>query len=92
MPCFDWASDFLSGSPVAFVAATLIEHEQTWLPQLAECLTIPVPTPYRIGQTGQGYPWRWSVLPWLAGVAADQQEPHAEQAKLFASFLRSVNL
>lgn len=45
------------------VAATLIENEQTWLPLLAEQLTIPVPTPYRIGKPAQSYPWRWSVLP-----------------------------
>jgi aminoglycoside phosphotransferase (APT) family kinase protein len=74
------------------VAAMLIEHEQTWLPQLAPRLTIPVPIPYRIGKPGQGYPWRWSVLPWMTGVAADKQEPCTEQAKLFALFLRSLHL
>ena len=29
------------------VAAKLIEHEQDWLPRLAEQLPIPVPNPYR---------------------------------------------
>jgi aminoglycoside phosphotransferase (APT) family kinase protein len=72
-------------------AATLIEHEQTWLPLLAERLPISVPIPYRLGNPAQGYPWRWSVLPWLAGVAADQEEPHAHQAKPFASFLRALH-
>jgi aminoglycoside phosphotransferase (APT) family kinase protein len=72
-------------------AATLIENEQTWLPLLAAQLPLPVPTPYRLGKPAQGYPWRWSVLPWLAGVAADQEEPHANQAKPFASFLRSLH-
>ncbi|BDA67315.1 aminoglycoside phosphotransferase [Calothrix sp. PCC 7716] len=73
------------------VAATLIENEQTWLPQLADHLPIPVPKPYRIGQPTENYPWRWSILPWLVGVAADQQEPHSEQAKYFASFLRMLH-
>lgn len=73
-------------------AATLIENEQTWLPLLAPQLTIPVPTPYRIGKPAQSYPWGWSVLPWLAGIAADQEEPHANQVKLFASFLRSLHV
>lgn len=72
-------------------AATLIENEQTWLPFLADQLPIPVPTPYRLGKPAQGYPWRWSVLPWLAGIAADQEEPHANQAKPFASFLRALH-
>jgi aminoglycoside phosphotransferase (APT) family kinase protein len=39
-------------------AATLIEHEQTWLPLLAAQLPIPFPTPYRLGNPAQGYPWR----------------------------------
>ncbi len=74
------------------VAAKLIEHEQTWLPLRADRLPIPIPTPYRIGKPTQNYPWRWSVLPWLAGVTADQEEPHANQAKLFIRILRSLHL
>ncbi len=73
------------------LAAQLIEHEQTWLPQLADRLPIPVPTPFRLGEPTQGYPWRWSVVPWLTGVAADQEEPHPNQAKRFALFLRSLH-
>ncbi len=74
------------------VAATLIENEQTWLPLLANRLFIPVPTPYRLGKPALGYPWRWSILPWLAGMPADQDEPHANQAKRFALFLRSLHV
>lgn len=73
------------------IAATLIEHEQTWLPQLPT-LPIPIPIPYRFGHPGQGYPWKWSVLPWLAGVTADQQEPSQDQAQQFAAFLRSLHV
>ena len=73
-------------------AAKLIENEQTWLPLLAERLTIPVPTLKRCGLPALNYPWRWSILPWLAGVAADVEEPHVNQATLFASFLRSLHV
>ncbi len=73
-------------------AATLIENEQTWLSLLADRLPIPVPTPYRLGKPTRSYPWRWSVLPWLAGIAADQEEPNVNQAKRFASFLRSLHV
>lgn len=73
------------------VAAVLIKHEQTWLPQLPK-LPLPVPTPYRLGHPGQGYPWRWSVLPWLTGVTADQQEPDRHQAQRFGAFLRSLHV
>jgi aminoglycoside phosphotransferase (APT) family kinase protein len=58
---------------------------------LAERLPIAIPTPYRLGKPGQGYPWQWSILPWLAGVTADQQPPHPNQVKRFVSFLRSLH-
>jgi aminoglycoside phosphotransferase (APT) family kinase protein len=78
----------------------LIEHEQTWLPQLAEGLQriagdhlpIPVPIPVRLGEPSPDYPWRWSILPWLTGETADQQELEANQAKRFAVFLRSLHI
>jgi aminoglycoside phosphotransferase (APT) family kinase protein len=74
------------------IAATLIENEQTWLPQIANRLTISVPTPYRIGKPTARYPWRWSVLPWLNGVPADLEKPNSNQARLLALFLRSLHL
>lgn len=74
------------------LAATLIEHEQTWLPLIADRLPIAVPTPERIGLPADGYPWRWSVLPWLPGITADLAAPHPDLAQLFASFLRSLHV
>jgi len=73
------------------LAKQLIENEQAWLPLLADRLSFSVPTPVRIGKPALGYPWRWSVLPWLAGVSADLHEPHPNQAKPFAAFLRSLH-
>lgn len=78
--------------PCRKAAATLIKNEQTWLPLLAERLTIPVPTPLRLGKPTKNYPWRWSVLPWLAGITADREKPHINQAKRFATFLRSLHI
>lgn len=74
------------------IAAALLENEQTWLPLLSDRLSLPVPTPCRLGKPAGGYPWRWSVLPWLPGVAADLESPHLNQAKCFASFLRSLHV
>ncbi len=73
-------------------AAILIENEQTWLPQLSAQLPIPVPTPYRIGKPGKGYPWHWTVVPWLAGTTADQAELHADQAQHFVAFLQALHM
>jgi aminoglycoside phosphotransferase (APT) family kinase protein len=74
------------------LAAQLIEHEQIWLPKLADRLPIPVPTPYRLGIPADDYPWRWSIVPWIAGFAADQEALHANQAKRFGAFLRSLHV
>src|SRR6266496_1270083 len=78
--------------PRRAAAATLVAHEQTWLPRLADRLTLPVPAPYRIGTPARGYPWRWSVVPWLKGMAADRNEPSALQAQPFADFLGSLHI
>ncbi|MCT7953458.1 aminoglycoside phosphotransferase family protein [Ancylothrix sp. C2] len=72
------------------LAATFIEHEQIWLPQLPT-LPIPIPLPCRLGLPGQGYPWKWSVVPWLSGVTADRQELNHEQAQRFAAFLKALH-
>jgi aminoglycoside phosphotransferase (APT) family kinase protein len=78
--------------PRRAAAAALITHEQAWLPRLADRLTLPVPAPCRMGTPALGYPWRWSVLPWLPGTAADLCAPQASQARPFASFLRSLHV
>lgn len=53
--------------PRRAAAAALLEHEQAHLPRIAARLTLPVPTPCRVGTSGGGYPWGWSVVPWLPG-------------------------
>lgn len=78
--------------PRRAVAAPLIVHEQRWLPRLAEQLTLPVPAPTHVGIPARGYPWHWSVVPWLKGMAADQHEPDAAQARPLAAFLRSLHV
>jgi len=74
------------------LAASLIENEQHWLPVLAERLPIAIPVPVRVGSPGRGYPWKWSVLPWLKGSTADQVEPRPDQAIRLAQFLRSLHV
>ena len=54
------------------LAADLVVNEQRWLPELAPRLSIPIPTPLRIGLPHDTFPWHWSVVPWFDGdVAAD---------------------
>jgi aminoglycoside phosphotransferase (APT) family kinase protein len=77
--------------PRRAAAAPLIIHEQAWLPRLTAQLTLPIPAPYRVGAPARGYPWHWSIVPWLQGVPADQNKPVASQAQPFATFLRSLH-
>ena len=50
--------------------AQIIKNEQRWLPGLAARLPLPVPYPERTGVPGCGYPYSWSVVPYLPGVPA----------------------
>jgi aminoglycoside phosphotransferase (APT) family kinase protein len=61
--------------PRRALGADLIGHEQRWLPALAPPLPLPVPVPVRLGRPGCGYPWAWSVVPWLPGRPAAVAPP-----------------
>jgi len=78
--------------PRRSVAATLITHEQHWLQSLAKQLPLPVPAPCRVGKPALGYPWPWSIVPWLKGLTADQSEPGESQAVAFARFLCALHV
>lgn len=53
--------------PCRAVSAALVEREHRWLPRLSGRLPLPIPVPHRTGSPGQGFPWAWSVVPWLPG-------------------------
>lgn len=54
------------------IAARLVVNEQLVLPVLAPRLPVPTPLPVRTGVPSEalGYPWAWSVVPWLGGTDA----------------------
>ncbi len=60
--------DLVARLPRRALGATLVEHELRWLPGLAPSLPLPIPAPVRAGAPGRGFPWRWSVVPFLAGT------------------------
>lgn len=72
-------------------AAVLLEHEQRWLGRLAEGLPLAVPRVVRRGVPDPVYPWRWSVLPWLRGEAADACPPDPSEAAELGRFLRALH-
>ncbi|MCK9794329.1 aminoglycoside phosphotransferase family protein [Isoptericola sp. 4D.3] len=49
-----------------------------WLPRLAPHLPLRVPAPLAVGEPDDGYPFHWSVVPWVPGAAiVDPLEPGA---------------
>ena len=79
--------------PRRAASAALIEHEQRWLPQLSLSLPLPIPVPLRVGRPGRGFPWSWSVVPWLPGQSALVAPPHdvATTAVALGEFLRALH-
>jgi aminoglycoside phosphotransferase (APT) family kinase protein len=77
--------------PRRLAGAALIVTEQTWLPRLAPGLPLPTPIPLRVGMSGRGYPYRWSVLPWLDGEPSDLAPPGPDQGEVLAGFLRALH-
>src|SRR5580692_1187775 len=58
--------------PRRALGAEIIKNEQRWLPVLAPGLPLPIPYPERTGGPAHGYPYPWSVVPYLPGVPAAQ--------------------
>jgi aminoglycoside phosphotransferase (APT) family kinase protein len=48
-------------------AAEQAESDARWLPRLAPHLPAAVPVPVHLGEPSAQFPWRWSVVPWVAG-------------------------
>ena len=73
-------------------AVELLAKEQKWLPQLAPRLPLRVPVPVRVGVPGDGYPWRWSLVPWFHGSPADLGATDREQGATLATFFRALHV
>jgi aminoglycoside phosphotransferase (APT) family kinase protein len=67
---FRLGDSLLARMPRRSLGAKIIEHEQRWLPGLAPLLPIKVPSPERNGRPALGYPYPWSVVPYLPGRPA----------------------
>jgi len=59
--------DLVARLPIIGWATGQAEAAARWLPTLALGLPVRVPVPVVVGRPGAGYPFPWSVVPWLAG-------------------------
>jgi aminoglycoside phosphotransferase (APT) family kinase protein len=80
--------------PRRAASATLIEHEQRWLPLLAPALPLDVPVPIVCGVPGAGYPWHWTICRWLPGDSAATTPPSdlAAAADDLGRFIRALHV
>lgn len=76
------------------VAASLIESEQRWLPELAPLLPLPIPEPTYSGRPAFGFPWAWSIVPWLPGVPLAHAPLPAKERLLddLSGFLNALHI
>jgi len=80
--------------PRRALGAQILRNEQRWLPGLAPRLPLPIPYPERTGVPGNGYPYPWSVVPYLPGVPAAQASSldPAQAAAVVGGFLGALHL
>jgi len=72
--------DLLMRIPHREPAASLIDHEQRWLPDIAARTTLHVPAPIHHGKSTRYFPWPWSITPWFEGSEAATRAYDAEGA------------
>jgi aminoglycoside phosphotransferase (APT) family kinase protein len=86
-------SELVVRLPRRTVAAELIEHEQRWLPSIAARVSVAVPAPVRIGRSSDGFPWHWSISPWLEGELASRTSfaDHGSLAADLATFVAELH-
>jgi aminoglycoside phosphotransferase (APT) family kinase protein len=80
--------------PRRALGAQIIKNEQRWLPGLAPRLPLPIPYPERTGVPGHGYPYSWSVVPYLPGVPAAEARSFdpAGAAAVVGGFLGALHV
>lgn len=66
--------DLIARMPRRALGATNLAVEARWLAVLAPSLPLPIPTPRWVGEPDDGYPYPWSLVPWLDGTVAGHAE------------------
>jgi aminoglycoside phosphotransferase (APT) family kinase protein len=89
---FRLGESFAVRLPRSATAARLLANEQRWLITLSDRLPLQIPVPIRVGQPGFGFPWRWSVVPWLVGETAEVSPVIASEGPRLAAFLRALHV
>jgi aminoglycoside phosphotransferase (APT) family kinase protein len=91
---FRLGADLAVRLPRRRIGAGQTEKEHRWLPVLGPQLPVAIPVPVGNGVPGEGYPWHWTVCPWLPGeVAASVPVADLGQVAMsLARFIRALQL
>ncbi len=89
---FRLGHEFVVRMPSAAGYEPQVDKEHRWLPVLASRLPLPIPVPIARGRPGEGYPFEWSVYPWIDGEPArrDRIADLPRFAEQLAAFLREL--
>lgn len=68
---FRLGEELLVRVPVHAASAGQARSDAAWLPRLAPHLPVEVPVPLAVGEPAEGFPFAWSVVPWLDGEPLD---------------------
>lgn len=77
-------------------ATRQVDKEHEWLPRLAPFLPLAIPVPLAKGIPDEGYPWHWSISPWLEGESvtieriADLRQAASDLAR-FVTALQQID-
>lgn len=85
--------DLVVRLPRRQLAVALIETEHKWLPELAPRLPLLVPTPVRVGQPSELFPWPWTIARWIEGTPGNEVDPatRGRAAVTLGEFLRALH-
>ena len=64
--------------------AAQVAKEQTWLPILAQQISIPISQPIAMGQPSHNYPFHWSIYRWIDGRSANTLNPDELDVNMIA--------
>lgn len=88
---FRLGEDYVVRIPRRELALKLIQNEIKWLQFLKGKLPIAIPSPERVGEATDYYPWPWTIIPWFNGKSSNLALPDSSEAIRLMEFLKALH-
>jgi aminoglycoside phosphotransferase (APT) family kinase protein len=85
-------NDLCARLPRRKIAEDLIKVEQEWLGRIAPLLPVPIPAFVRLGKPDLGYPWVWSLVPWMPGEPVGTGRLETGEGVALGHFLKALHV